>query len=142
MLFVLGSVLPWFSAVVGETNTLISPRPIDDVEVGWMLIPAAVVLTVLLLVLTRVDGMAYRLVALAGLCLSGFLAFMVVAILNVEHLGTDEYVIHIGRSITILATYFLVAGCALALVSPTTRFDGLPLRTHIGRFRSQQVSGF
>jgi len=55
--------------------------------------------------LTRVDGMTNRLVALAGLCVSGYLAFMVVAILNVEHLGTEEYVIHIGRSVTIIATY-------------------------------------
>ena len=140
-LFVLGSLLPWARALVGETTGMTSFRPIDDAEVGWMLLPLAFFLLALLIVVTRAEGLAYRLIALVGFILSGYTAFMVNAILDPFLLGTDEYVLQSGRSITLLGTYLLIAGCGLALVSPSTR---PPERSLLSRFsrRQEQVSGF
>ena len=141
-LFVLGTLLPWASALVGETTGMTSFRPIDDAEVGWMLLPLASLLFVLLIVLTRTEGLAYRLVALFGLIVSGYTAFMVNAIIDPFLLGTDEYVLHAGRSITLIGSYLLIAGCGFALLSPSTRPAPQSLLSRFSASRQAQASGF
>ena len=140
-LLVLGSLRPWASALVGETTGMTSFRPIDE-EAGWMFLPLASLLFVLLIVLTRTEGLAYRLVALFGLIVSGYTAFMVNAIIDPFLLGTDEYVLHAGRSITLIGSYLLIAGCGLALVSPSTRPAPRSLLSRFSGRRQAQVSGF
>jgi len=140
--FALGSLSAWASALAGETTSMTSFRPIDDAEVGWMLLPLAFFLLVLSIVLTRTEGLAYRLVALVGLILSGYTAFMVNAILDPFLLGTEEYVLLSGRSIILIGAYLLIAGCGLALVSPSTRPAARSLLSRFSGRPQEQVSGF